>query len=90
MKMLLIAAALFMGVNGNVFADQSVYEKAKVSGNDTKRAVKKAAHRVEEAVCAEGDAKCLAKKVENRTEEGVDYVKDKAAATKDVVDSDSK
>jgi hypothetical protein len=91
MKTLIVLCAL-VGVSGfsMAHADQSVYEKAKVSGNDTKRAVKKAGNRIEEAVCAQGDAKCLAQKAGNRAEEGVDFVKDKAAAAKDTVDSDSK
>jgi hypothetical protein len=66
------------------FADQSATEhKAETTAHDAKRSMKKAGHRVTEAVCAEGDAACLARKAKHRTEEGGDYVKDKAKETKD-------
>lgn len=69
---------------------QSTVEKAKETGNDVKREVKKGGHRVEEAVCLAGDAECAAKKAKNRVIEAKDTVVDKAKATKDTLDSDNK
>ena len=57
--------------------DKTMSEKAKETAHDTKRAVKKGGHRVQEATCMEGDVKCTAKKAGNRVEEGTDYTKDK-------------
>ena len=78
-----IRAAFAMGflfTAAPALAEETVPEKAEATKNDVKRAVKKAAHRVEEAVCAESDAKCLAKKAKNRGKEAVEATSDKAAA----------
>lgn len=85
--MMLIAVFGFVGV-GTVHAEETVGEKAVATGHDAKRAVKKGANRVKEAVCMENDAKCLAKKGKHRLQEGGDYVKDKAVEAKNAVDSD--
>lgn len=84
-KLMMIIAVL--GFVGAAHAEETMGEKAKATANDGKRAVKKGANRVKEAVCMEGDAKCLAKKAKNRVEEGGDYVKDKATETKESIDS---
>lgn len=75
---------------GAVYAEETVGEKAQATGNDAARAVKKGAHRVEEAVCMENDAKCLAEKAKHRAQEAGDYTKDKAKEVKNTVDDDKK
>ncbi len=68
-------------------AEETMGEKAKATGKDMKRGMKKGVNNVKEAVCMEGDAKCLAKKAGNKMEEGADYAKDKAVQGKEAVDS---
>lgn len=76
-----------IGVNA-VYADETVGEKAAATGNDAARAVKKGAHRVEEATCMESDTKCLAEKAKHRAQEAGEYTKDKAKEIKNSVDGD--
>ncbi len=71
-----------------VYAAETVGEKAEAAANDATRAVKKGAHRAEEAVCAESDTKCLAEKAKHRAQEASDYTKDKAREIKNSVDND--
>lgn len=85
MKAIVLSLLLLAGVS-YVHAEETLGEKAAATADDAKRGVKKGAHRVQEAVCAEGDAKCLAKKAAHRAEEGGDYVKDKASEGKNAVD----
>lgn len=87
-----IAALALTGSVGisSVYAAETVGEKAEAAANDASRAVKKGAHRVEEAVCAESDTKCLAEKAKHRAQEASDYTKDKAKEVKNSVDSDKK
>lgn len=73
----------------SVFAAESTTEKAAAGANNAGRSMKKAGHRVSEAVCAENDAKCMAKKAKHRATEGKDYMSDKAKETADKVDADS-
>lgn len=87
MKTSVILSLLLVLGLGFAHAEETMGEKAKATGHDAKRAMKKGANRVKEAVCMEGDAKCLAKKAGHRMEEGADYVKDKAVETKEAVDS---
>lgn len=86
----IIAALALTGSVGvsNVYAAETVGEKAEAAANDAARAVKKGAHRAEEAVCAEGDAKCLAEKAKHRAQEASEYTKDKAKEAKNAVDND--
>lgn len=76
----------FFALAGVAHAEETMGEKAKATVNDAKRATKKGAHRVKEAVCMKGDAKCLQEKAQNRLKEGKDYVEDKAGEVKDKVD----
>lgn len=71
------------------FANESLGENAKATGNDIKRSAKKGWNRTKEAVCMEGDLKCAAKKVKNRTGEGVETVQDKTKEAVNSVDSNS-
>lgn len=89
MKALIIAVAL-LGLNGLAHSEETLGEKASAAGNDAGRSVKKGAHRVQEAVCADSDTKCLAEKAKHRAQEGTDYTKDKAKELKNDVDSDKK
>jgi len=72
-----------------VFA-QSTTEKAKATGNDVKREVKKAGHRVEETLCTGNKVECAAEKAKNRTVEAKDSVVDHTKEAKDKLDSDKK
>lgn len=72
-----------------VFA-QSTVEKAKATGNDVKREVKKDANRVSEELCTGTKEECAKKKVKNRADEASDAVKDKAEEVRDKVDKDKK
>jgi len=65
---------------------ESVGEKIVVTGNDAARGVKKAANRVEEAVCMEGDLKCAAEKAGNRIDEAAEATVDGAKELKNKVD----
>jgi hypothetical protein len=76
-----VAIAL-LGLSGVALADEAVGAKAKVIKNDASRGAKKAAHRVEEAVCTKSDAECLARKAKNRTTETAEAVEDKASEIK--------
>lgn len=69
---------------------QSMREKAKDTANDATREVKKAGHRVEEAVCTGTKAECEKEKLKNRAIEAKDATKDKATELKDKVDADGK
>lgn len=86
----IIAALALTGSVGisSVYAAETVGEKAEATANDAARAVKKGAHRVEEAVCMESDTKCLAEKAKHRAQEAGDYTKDKAKEVKNTVDGE--
>lgn len=88
----LIMALTFSGAVGvsAVYADETVGEKAEAAGHDAARAVKKGAHRAEEATCMQSDTKCLEEKAKHRAQEAGDYTKDKAKEIKNSVDSDDK
>lgn len=90
MKRILVLFAVLGSFASVSFADQTVNEAATATKNDVKRAGKKAANRVKEAVCAEGDVKCAAEKAGNRIEEGADKVSDKAKEAADKVDNNKK
>lgn len=90
MKSILVISLCLLGFSTAVLAEETLKESATAKVHDAKRAVKKGVNRAKEAVCAEGDVKCLEKKAEHRAQEGADYVKDKAKAAADKVDSDSK
>ncbi|MBK7863365.1 MAG: hypothetical protein IPJ65_33145 [Archangiaceae bacterium] len=76
-----------LAMMGTPVLAQSTVEKAKSTGNDAKREVKKGAHRVGEELCMGTKAECASKKVKHRVEEGKDAVVDQAKETKDKVDS---
>lgn len=82
----------FVGALGAsaVYADESVGEKAEAKAHDAERAVKKGAHRAEEAVCMQSDTKCLEEKAKHRAQEASDYTKDKTKEVKNSIDSDDK
>lgn len=67
---------------------QSPVEKAKSTGNDVKREVKKDAHRVGEALCTGTKVECAAEKAKHRGTEAKDSVVDGANKAKDKVDAD--
>src|SRR5207244_1783692 len=89
---ILFAALTFVGVLGAsaVYADETVDEKAEAAGHDAARAVKKSAHRAEEATCMQSDTKCLEEKAKHRAQEASDYTRDKAKELKNTVDDDKK
>jgi hypothetical protein len=89
MKAIILTLAL-VGFTGAAHAEETVGEKTAATANDAGRAVKKGAHRVQEAVCAKSDAKCLAQKAKHRGEEAMEYTGDKAKELKNTVDSDKK
>lgn len=87
-QMMVLATIAFMGMTATLaHAEETMGEKAQATANDAGRAMKKGAHRTEEALCTEGDAKCAEKKVKHRASETGDYVKDKSAELKHDVDS---
>ncbi len=85
MKNILIVLAL-CGAFGTAQAEQTAGEKMNETGHDAGRAVKKGAHRAEEAVCAKSDTKCLAEKGKHRMQEGTEAIKDGAKSSKDKID----
>lgn len=89
MKTLIMICAL-VGFAATVHAEETAGEKTKVMANDTKRAMKKGAHRTEEMVCMKSDAKCLAEKAKHRASEAGDAVSDKASEVKNKVDTEKK
>lgn len=68
------------------FGEETVGEKINVTANNSKRAVKKGAHRLSEALCAEGDVKCAGKKVKNSAVEAKDATVDGAKNIKNKID----
>ena len=90
MTKFLIALAMGFSLSTSLMAEETTSEAVKEKAHDVKRDLKKKAHRIEEAACAEGDAKCLAKKAKNRGSEAKEYMQDKATEMKDKVDSDGK
>ena len=88
-KMTKVLILLILSLGLQVFAEETVGEKAAAAGHDAKRATKKTWHRTKEAVCMKGDAKCAAEKAKHRMEEGGDAVTDKASEVKNSIDTDS-
>jgi hypothetical protein len=88
MKALILTFAL-IGFSGAVYAEETMSEKAAATADNAARAIKKGAHRTQEAVCAKGDAKCLAEKARNRGTEAADYTKDKTKEVKNKIDNDT-
>ena len=84
----LTLSATLIGAAAHVYAEETMGEKAEATANDATRAVKKGAHRAQEAVCAESDAECLAEKAKHRAEEAKDYTKDKTKEIKNNIDSE--
>jgi uncharacterized low-complexity protein len=87
MKTALILTALLMTAAVlPAHAEETMGEKAAVTGNDVKRDAKKGMNHAKEAVCTEGDAKCAAKKMKHRAGEAKDATVDKAKEVKGDVD----
>ncbi len=91
-KTMLIVLACLFGFSTATHSAETMGEKAKAGAKAAKHAVKKGAHRAEEALCGKltGDSKveCLAKKGKHRMEEGADAVKNKASEVKEAIDTD--
>ncbi len=77
---------MFALVMTSAQADETVSEKVSATGNSAGRAMKKGAHRVQEATCAKSDAACAAQKVKNRAVEAKDSVVDGAEELGNKVD----
>lgn len=79
------------GLSNQASAEETLSEKAQVTGKSVKRSAKKGLNRTKEAICGKltGDSKveCMAKEAGNRIEETTDVVKDKATEIKNEVDS---
>jgi hypothetical protein len=86
---LALSALLLPGTIGTAHAAETIAEKAQATGNDATRAVKKAAHRADEATCLQSDVKCLQEKAKHRLQEASDYTKDKASELKNEIDDDA-
>lgn len=73
-------AITLMGVNVvNIsHADETVKEKVKEMGNDTKRATKKTVRKVQDETCemVNGKMKCIGKKIKHSAENAGDKVED--------------
>ncbi|MFZ3230940.1 MAG: hypothetical protein WA160_12100 [Pseudobdellovibrio sp.] len=89
MKVLVMILAL-IGFTATSFAEETMGEKVEVKAKTAKRAMKKGAHRIEEAVCMESDTKCLEKKMKHHAKEAGDAVGDKASEIKNKIDSEKK
>ncbi len=85
MKQAVIFVAL-LGLAGAAIAEETPAERTEATLKDTKRGLKKGAHRVEEKICMKGDAECLAEKAKHRAEEAASATKDKAEEAADKVD----
>lgn len=83
-----LPALVLFATIGTAQATETVVEKAQATGNDAARAVKKAAHRADEATCLQSDVKCLQEKAKHRMQEASDYTKDKATELKNEIDDD--
>lgn len=90
MKFLILLAFAFglfsTSITSELYADETVSEKAAVMANDAKRAAKKAANRVTEKLCDDGDLKCAAEKAKNRVIEVKDSTVDAVKKAKNIVD----
>jgi hypothetical protein len=85
LEIMLLGASLVLLSLPLAFATETLPEKVAVAGNNTKRALKKGGHRVEEAFCAKGDISCAGDKVKNRTIEATDASVDKLKEIKNKV-----
>jgi hypothetical protein len=86
---LVLPTLVLLGTVGTAQASETIAEKAQATGNDATRAVKKAAHRADEATCLQSDVKCLQEKAKHRLQEASDYTKDKASELKNEIDDDA-
>ncbi|MGQ0506840.1 MAG: hypothetical protein ACT4TC_16130 [Myxococcaceae bacterium] len=77
------AACLF---GGAAFAEETVGEKVKATGNDAARTTKKAGHDVSEALCTGTKAECAKEKAKHKGTEVKDSATDKASEVKNKVD----
>lgn len=86
-----VLALVSIGAGQVSQAEETLAEKAQVTGKSVKRSAKKGVNRTKEAMCGKltGDSKveCMAKEAGNRIEETTDAVKDKASEVKNEVDS---
>ena len=85
MKHLLLTLGL-LTASTYAIAEETPAEKTESHMDSAKHSMKKAGHRIQEAVCAEGDLKCAAKKAKHHAEEGADAVGDKVKETKHKID----
>lgn len=65
----------------NVYADETISEKATATANDIKRGANETVNRIEEATCTGSEAECIRKRIENRLEETKDSIQDKSSET---------
>jgi hypothetical protein len=86
MKSLTVTVCALSFVAALAGAAETVGESVKHAGNTAGRNLKKAGHRIDEAVCTAGDLKCGVRKGKNRLKEGGDTLHDKGTEVKDKVD----
>lgn len=86
MKKILMSIVSVGFVFSIAHATETVGESVSNAGKSAGASMKKGAHRVQEAFCAEGDLKCAAKKGKHRLNEGGTGLKNKATEVKDKVD----
>ena len=72
----------------NVYAAETMEEKADAMGNDIERGTEKTFNRLEEATCMESDVECMKQKAENRVEEASDAIEDKTEEMKNNIDDE--
>ncbi|MDO9181837.1 MAG: hypothetical protein Q7U04_05485 [Bacteriovorax sp.] len=77
---------LFVMSSQIAFGDETVGEKINVSANNSKRAMKKGVHRLNEALCSADDLKCAGEKIKNRAVEVEDAATDGAKKIKNKID----
>lgn len=82
----LLILGLVLVSSGMAMSEETIGEKVVAGANGAKRAAKKGAHRVAEAVCTKGKLECAAQKIGNRAEEIKDATVDGAEKLKNKID----
>lgn len=86
MKNFVLMSVLFLLPTTQIFADETLTEKAEVIAKDAKRAAQKAANRVTEKLCTGSEIECAAEKAKNRALELKDSSVDAFEKAKNIVD----
>lgn len=84
-KILIICAAFGLT---QVYAAETMNEKAQAMANDMERGAKKAIHRIDEATCMDSKLECMKEKAEHRVEEATEVAEDQKSELENSIDNE--